>query len=118
MILRKRFNSLHFNFQLMILLTVLNVMDYVLTRFLINAGLAEEWNPWLKELIELTGTVDVIILVKLVTVGFCWWIILRTYKVSPETITGKPMMWMLIVSNLIYGFVVSYSIWGTLISIT
>ena len=108
---RKRFNSLHINFQMMILLSLLNLQDYFNTRFLVGGGYAKEMNPWLDYLIQKTGTVDVILLTKVLAVGFLWWIVLRTYETKPEVVTGTPLKWALIVSNIVYGGVV---IWGIL----
>ena len=109
---RKRFNSLHINFQLMILLSLLNLQDFVTTKVLIEGGFAREVNPWLNYLIEKTGTVDVILLTKVLALGFMWWIMYGLVQQGSKVVTGNFLKYSLMTLTTFYGAVVLWGAYG------
>jgi hypothetical protein len=103
------FKELHINTQLMVLLTFLNMYDFLSTRMLINrVGVGIEKNPILVWAIGQTDTVWIILFIKIFAVGALW--MLYDHVSSTGWLGIDGITRILIALNLIF---VGIFLWNT-----
>ena len=90
--IRQQFNDLTLNYQLMVLITLLNLVDFQTTKVLVDRlGFAAEANALLFWAMVTTGTVYAILAVKVVVISFMWWIVSQIkdhhMHITPERLT-------------------------------
>ena len=103
---RKEFNSWHINTWLLVILVILNVLDFQTTYIAIEVQrIADEMNPVLAWAIEATGTVWVILWIKAIVLT----VIVTPYYLTSEKakVWRRPRMtWILAALNVLYAAVV------------
>jgi hypothetical protein len=74
--MRSWLNNAHIHAQLLIVLTLLNLVDFLTTKILVDKiGFIAEANQFLFWAMVTAGSVYAILWVKVVTVSFMWWIV-------------------------------------------
>lgn len=96
---RKWLNNLHINTQLMIIVTLLNYIDWQTTKFLVDVhGFEVEANPIMYNAMVMADSVYGILWVKIVVLGFFWWVYDRVEHhhtiINPSRMTN--VLWALV----------------------
>jgi len=93
--------NLHLHTWLLIILVILNVLDFETTYIAIENGIAEEQNPIIAYFIELFGTTWAVLWVKCAVL----FVVIAPYYLieSKKNVwESSRMMWTLVVLNLLY----------------
>lgn len=70
---RTWFNNLHINTQLMVVITLLNIIDFLTTKILVDwYGFEAEANPVMYHAMVMMGSVWGLAVVKIITLAFMW----------------------------------------------
>jgi len=102
--IRTWFNELTINTQLMILLTLLNVVDFQTTAFLVHLyGFGVEANPLMYNAMVLVDSVCGLLIVKGIVLGSLWWLYDRVDHETHKLINPERMTYLL--AGLVAAFV-------------
>ncbi len=90
--IRSRFNDLTLNYQLVVLLILLNMVDFQTTKILVDKlGFIAEGNALLLWAMITTGTVYAILAVKVIVLSFLWWMVGQIKEhhkhITPQALT-------------------------------
>lgn len=90
--IRSRFNAMTLNYQLMVLLIGLNIVDFMTTKILVDRlGFLAEANTLLLWAMIAMGSVYAILGIKVITLSFLWWIVGQIQdhhkRITPERLT-------------------------------
>lgn len=98
------------SFILLVLLTILNLADFFLTKNLVAAhGFEAEGNPILYQLMVATGTVHAILWTKVVAVGLMW-ILYDRVTIQHRWITPDRLQRILVLLNIAFAVIVGYGL--------
>lgn len=106
-ILRRKLYDTHITVQLFFLLILLNYLDFHTTKLLVDIhGFEVEANPILRYIMDITGSVYSILLVKTIAIAF-----LGFWFNKEETQFKNKIKWVLILINMVFGTVCGMNIY-------